>query len=1378
MNIKSENLYLETNLQTVPAKLIDNCQNLGKLERIKVNSDGNIISQSVKNRDLKTAISEDSYPLSPMQQGMLFHHLVAQSGVDIEQMVCLVPEQLEVSAFTQAWQKVVARHPILRTSFDWETQDEPLQCVHQQMTIPLIEQDWRDLSQLEQSTQLQAYLQSDRVVGFQLNIAPLMRLALFRLQESTYQLVWTFHHAILDGRSMSVILTEVFAFYDAILQGEDLQLTGIRPYRDHIQWLQQQDWSTSQSFWQQLLHGFNTPTPLLVDPIPSQKDGFGTQEIRLSKHSTAILQALAQENQLTLNTLVQGAWALLLSRYSRENDVVFGATRACRHSSVAGAESMVGLLINTVPVRVNVSGSKALLTWLKELRSQWVAMRDYEHTPLVNIQSWSDVPKGTSLFNSLVVFENTDLNTVIQSQGDRYKNLHLQLEEQTNFPLTLIGCGSSELSLKLKYDQHSFNDAKIARMLGHLETLLSSMATNPTQCLGELPLLTVQEQMQLWEWNQTQADFSQQKCIHHLFEEQVLRTPDAVAVVFEKEQLTYYELNIRANQLAHHIKKLGVKPGVLVAVYLERSLEMIPAVLGILKAGGTYVPLEPSFPASRIELLLSSLQINCVVTQNSLLPKIQELAPQLNALQHLICLDRAVEIPGQVWSRDSLDLLGRENLPPSATEDDIAYVIFTSGSTGTPKGVVVRHQPVINLIEWVNKTFDVNADDRVLFITSLCFDLSVYDIFGLLAVGGSIRVVSSVDVRDPAALFKILCTEPITFWDSAPPALQQLATLFTKGFESSSQSQLRLVFMSGDWIPVTLPDVLKNTFPGVKVISLGGATEATVWSNYYPIAKVEPEWKSIPYGKPIQNAEYYILDSYLNPCPIGVTGELYIGGVCLASGYLHAEELTAQKFIPNPFSDNPAARLYKTGDLARYFSDGNIEFLGRIDHQVKVRGFRIELGEIESVLAQHQSVADTVILVQDDNLGHKRLVAYVVLSSECATSELRRFLQARLPEYMVPSVFIAIDQIPLTVNGKVDRRALKAPDSARPDLEKAFVAPRNTIELQLAEIWQQVLGIQPIGITDNFFDLGGQSLHAVRLQTQIQKKLGINLPLASFFQNPTIEKSALIIRTQSTSPQSTIVPLQPSGVNQPLFFINSITYAKRLISYLGSEQPFYGLSIFGLPDMDNQQLSELRIENIATQFIQDMRQIQPHGPYLLSAYCRDAYIAFEMAQQLQAQGEQVAMLALIDVIWEPHPLNLQFYLHNLRQFGFGYLWDKIKNRLETVHEGIGFGIKNLIGSFYSRMGSKLPRSSQDIKVLKAYEQAASNYVPQAYSGQVNLFLSSEWLLINSDKLASVVTGEFKTQIIPGTHSNLFKEPQLGFLGKLLRDCINTLFINQ
>lgn len=1348
---------------------------------------------------MKATNIEYSYQLSPMQQGMLFNSLYAQqSGVDIEQVICLLDE-LDVLAFQKAWQKVVARHPVLRTSFDWVDNCEPLQCVHQQVSIPVEQQDWCGLSDEEQSQKLSFFLERDRTLGFNLSIPPLMRLALFRVKESTYQFVWTFHHAILDGRSLTTILKEVFTIYDAWSRGEDAQLPQSRAFRDHIEWLQQQDWSKSENYFRQLLKGFTAPTPLLVSTPDSNNDGFGQQEIRLSKKITSMLQSLAQDNQLTLNTFIQGAWAMLLSRYSGESDVVFGSTRACRYSSVADAQSMVGLLINTLPVRVTVTSTQPFLPWLKELRSNWVALRDYEHTPLVNIQGWSDIERGTSLFNSILMFENQELNSALDSLGNKWKNLNFSLEEQTNFPLTLLAYGSQELLLKLKYARSSFDDAKITRMLGHLETLLSSMAVEPWQCLGELPLLTASERYQmLTSWNSTEANYQKQLCIHQLFEAQVELTPDALAVVFGNEQLTYWELNSKANQLAHHLKQLGVKPGVLVGVYLERSLEMIPAVLGILKAGGAYVPLEPSFPSSRIQLLLSSLEINCLVTQTGLLHSIHSMESQLPALQNLICIDtqhaKSVELHNhqKVWDYTDLQQLKSENLPLSGTSDDIAYVIFTSGSTGTPKGVVVRHEPVINLIEWVNKTFNVNSDDRVLFITSLCFDLSVYDIFGLLAAGGSIRVVSNHDVRDPEALLNILCNEPITFWDSAPPALQQLSSLFS----TVQNSQLRLVFMSGDWIPVTLPDQLKTTFPGVEVISLGGATEATVWSNYYPIGKVEPHWTSIPYGKPIQNAKYYILDAYLNPCPIGVTGELHIGGECLASGYLNQPALTAQKFIPDPFNPNPddskLNRLYKTGDLARYLPDGNIEFLGRIDHQVKIRGFRIELGEIESVLTQHEIVQETVVLAREDEPGNKRLVAYVVIK-DCATQSdrqtaiaLRSFLREKLPEYMLPSAFVVIDNIPLTPNGKVDRRALPIPHQARLDLERTFATPNNAVEVELSKIWEQVLGIASIGIRDNFFDLGGHSLLAVKLFTQIEKRFAKKLPLATLFKAPTIEQLAQIINQEAETSWSSLVTIQLGNSNKkPLFFIhalggNIIGY-QTLVRHLGSDLPIYGLQAQGL---DGKQPPHTKVEEMAAHYIQEIRTVQPNGSYNLAGFSSGGIVAYEIAQQLVAQGEKVELLAMFDTyapkLYIDNPTlwrTLSVYLRSLLQLPLRSKWNYILAKVDWF-QSILTGKPSSKFDLWNEQSFSEDSNPHNMVLIEALKRATmADYSPQAYSGKINLFTTKEilrWCEYKPYRGWDELTQQgVEIHAIPGTHLGMLGEPNVQVLAQKLKVCLES-----
>jgi amino acid adenylation domain-containing protein/non-ribosomal peptide synthase protein (TIGR01720 family)/FkbM family methyltransferase len=941
---------------------------------------------------------EDIYPLSPMQQGMLFHRLYAtRTDVYFHQAEFTLRGTLDVAAFEKAWQRVVSRHPILRSAFIWERGQEPFQVVRQRVKLPLEQQDWRDLSRGEQQAELEAFLRADRERGIELFKAPLMRLTLIQLADDVSHLIWSHHHMLLDGWSVALVLKEIFTFYEALSRGEDLQLERPRPYGDYIAWLQSQDLKQAEDFWSETLKGFHAPIKLGVERAStdahSQEQGYSDLSIGLTDEEAATLYAFAQQQKLTVNTLVQGAWAVLLTRYSGEEDVVFGAATSGRPVELSGVESMIGNFINTLPARVRVPAQAQTLDWLRQLQKRQVEARQFEYSPLVQIQRWSEIPRGEALFETIVIFENYPVDASLSESRGGLEIANPRVDDRTNYPLSLVISVGTRFSLRFIYDRVRYDADTIRRMLGHLKTILLSMIEHPAQRLSYLPMLTEPERRQmLSEWNETSTRYEQHRCLHELFEVQVEQSPGAVAVVSEEEQLTYGELNEQANQLAHLLKAAGVGRGTLVAVLMHRSSRMIPALLGILKAGGAYVPIEPAYPKNRIEWILASLKIECLITQSPLLPTVGEL--QLPALQHVVCLDvpsaagadgATAELAAhkKIWTPAEMQQFSTENLRAQATHADLAYIIFTSGSTGTPKGVIVQHQPVINLIDWVNRTFDINSSDRVLFITSLCFDLSVYDIFGLLAAGGSIRVVSEPDVRDPERLLQMLTREPITFWDSAPAALQQLVPFFPST-RFPHGNKLRLVFMSGDWVPVTLPELLMRTFPNVEVIALGGATEATVWSNFYPVSEVDPSWPSIPYGKPIQNSRYHIADAHLNPCPIGVAGDLYIGGECLSTGYIDEPVLTAEKFIPDLFAQTPGDRLYKTGDRARYLASGDIEFLGRVDNQVKIRGFRIELGEIEAALSQHPAVHAAVVVAREDVPREKHLVAYLVPDEEHA----------------------------------------------------------------------------------------------------------------------------------------------------------------------------------------------------------------------------------------------------------------------------------------------------------------------------------------------------------------------------------------------------------
>ena len=1335
-----------------------------------------------------------TYPLAPMQQGMLFHSLYAeQPGVDIEQMICTLHEPLNLSHFGQAWQRVVERHTILRTSFHWAGLAQPEQRVQEQASLPLIQEDWRDLSAEVQHNRLQAYLQHDRQQGFDLSQAPLMRLRMFQLADAKYQLVWSFHHILLDGRSFSILLKEVFDFYQAFCSNEDLQLASPLPYQTYIEWLQQQNWSHSEAYWQQLLDGFTVPTSLPLQPSEPVESVPGHDEvsIRLSKATTASLQAIATQHNFTLNTIVQGAWALLLSHHSSTKDIVFGATRACRHSTVEGAESMVGLFINTLPVRVQVAPETSLISWLQDLRTQHITVRPYEQTPLAQVQRWSAVPPGASLFDSLVVCENRPLDEVLQAQGEDWQQREFQLLEQPSYPLILAGYLGAEITLRIAYDRQKFDAATITRIQGHLNALLESITANPAQQLGDISLLTAEEQHQiLVDWNATEVEYPKHLRLHDLFEAQVSRTPDSIAVVFDGKSLTYAELNQRANQLAHSLQKLGIQPEIPVGICIERSLEMIVGLMAIVKAGGAYVPLDPNYPADRLAHIQADSQLAAVLTQQKFL----SLIPNLEV--PIICLDTD-------WQAIAAESL--ENPISPVTAEQLAYIIYTSGSTGKPKGVLIEHQGAVNTILDINRRFNVVAGDRVLAVCSLNFDLSVYDVFGLLAVGGTVIVPKPAIAPDLNEWIDLMGQHQVTVWNSAPPVMQMFAGhLVDNG--CALPASLKLVMLSGDWIPVTLPSLIRDLKAGsepTKIISLGGATEASIWSIFYPIEAIDSTWKSIPYGKPLANQQFYVLNDRLRPVAVSEVGELYIGGDGVARGYLNRPELNETKFISNPFSVQPGGRLYRTGDLGRYLPDGNIEFLGRIDHQVKIRGFRVEMGEIEVVLSQHPAIRETAILAQDDPTGNKRLVAYLVSDREASSSmtgsvveEVRSFLKEKLPEYMVPSAFVILEALPLTPNGKLDRKALPVPDFSNQVLavdEATFVTPRNEAEQQLALIWQEFLGVPAISMTDNFFELGGHSLLAVRLWSRVEKVFDRKLPLSTLFQAPTIAQLAAQLGQADSGEAATcpsLVTIQqghPQSTKPPLFCIHvlgrGLKFYRPMVKFLDPQQTIYGLSthIAGEAFPSNQAIA------LATHYTQQIRSIQPEGPYLLAGVSFGGLVAFEIAQQLKAQGQTVSLLALMDtrLATALKPLaKSERMVEHWNQFtdrGLGYLLEKtvqqVTGRSRRFYAAMSDHYARVAIKLCAAIGQPLHEDLQDFLYQEQNEQSTCGYLPQVYPGHITLFKAMEQNVGVSAMLdpelgwRDLAAGGLEIHEVPGTHLGMLQDPSAQVLGEALRTSI-------
>lgn len=1003
--------------------------------------------------------------------------------------------------------------------------------MHRQVTLPFVHQDWRHLSSVAQQEQIEAFLSSDHCQGFNLTVAPLMRLLLIQLTDHSYHFIWSSHHLLLDGWSVPLIFQEVLALYKTFAQGQTLFLPSPRPYRDYIVWLQQQNLSEAETFWRQTLKGFTAPTKIGENQNNQQTstDNYKEQQLRLQASTTAALQSLAQKHQLTLNTLVQGAWALLLNRYSGEADVLFGVTVSGRPAALPKAESMVGLFINTLPFRVKVDPEAFLLPWLKQVQVQQVETRQYEYSPLVEIQGWSEVNRGLPLFESILVFENYPVDISLSEPGLDLAIKNFRSIEQTNYPLTLSVIPGKELLLTIAYNEgERFAAATIERMLGHLATLLNTMVANPQQRLKELSLLTAAEKQQLLvEWNNTKSDYPQDLCIHQLFEAQVERTPDAVAVVFADQQLTYTQLNQRANQLAHYLQKLGVKPEVLVGICLPRSIEMLVGLLAILKAGGAYVPIDPAYPQQRLALMLEDAQVSVLLTQQHLLEKL----PAHQA--RVVCLDS---------DRSSIAQESQDNPINSSTANCLAYVIYTSGSTGKPKGVLGLHQGAVNRFAWMWQNYPFKQGEVCCQKTSLNFVDSVWEIFGPLLQGVRIVIIPDSVVKAPQQFIEILASNKITRLVVVPSLLRIL--LDTNTHLQQRLPQLQLWVTSGEALSHNLLQKFRQTLPESTLLNLYGSSEVSADVTCYSLSPQDAVPARVVIGRPIANTQVYVLDRNLKPVPIGVPGEVYIGGVGLARGYFNRPEMTVERFIPNIFSalhkigmeNKPprhqehqefslgfpevGTRLYKTGDFARYLVDGNLEFLGRIDNQVKIRGSRIELGEIEAALVQYSGVENAVVVAREDRPNHKQLVAYVVAQKEqvITVSELHRFLKEKLPDYMLPSAFVILETLPLLPNGKVDRHSLPAPDQTRPELETTYQPPQNDLEQTIANIWQEVLHVKEVGIYDNFFELGGQSLLLVQVHSKLQKILPQDLSLVEMFQYPTISSLAKYLSQEQNKP--------------------------------------------------------------------------------------------------------------------------------------------------------------------------------------------------------------------------------------------------------------------
>ncbi|AGC43404.1 non-ribosomal peptide synthetase [Myxococcus stipitatus DSM 14675] len=1039
---------------------------------------------------------EDLYPLSPMQQGMLFHaRLEPRAGVYFERAAWTLDTDLNAEALRLAWRETMERHPILRTSFAWEGMEEPHQLVHGEARLPWEEADWRGLSADPRKARQAQWMQEDEARGFDLERAPLMRVAVLRLGERTWRVVWSFHHLLLDGWSVGRVLNEVLARYDAKLRRETPTLEAPPLFRDYIAWLRERGTAKAETWWRQELAGFTEPTP-----VPCEQGGqarsatpvMGARKVLVPEDATERLRVFSRRHQVTLGTLVQAAWALVLGRHASSEDVLFGVTVAGRPPELGGVEQMVGLFINTVPARVRLPASKRVVDWLKELQAAQVERAPHESAPLVRVQGWSQVPRGTSLFETLLVFENYPVEQSVMQGSSALEVRDVNAQERTHYPLTLTAHADKELLLLIDFESPRLDERAVEQLLEQLATALVNLCASETRALGDVSILTEAARHRLLvDWNDTHAPLAADACVHEHFEAQARKTPDAVAVSAPGgASLTYGQLEEQSNRLAHHLRARGVGPEVLVGVYLERTPELYVALLGILKAGGAYVPLDPAYPSERVALMVSEARLSWLITQRTLEAS---LGPS-DVPRYLM--------DGEAPARERLPTVPPPRLAGSGT---LAYVVFTSGSTGTPKGVMVSHRSWANAYLGWEQGYGLRDEGcrNHLQMASFSFDVFAGDLVRALLSGGRLVLCPREWLLEPARLYALLRDEDIHCAEFVPAVARGLL----QHLEETGQRLDRMrAFVAGSdaWYVDEYHRLRGVIGDGTRLINSYGISETTIDSTWFESDGLTgAESRLVPIGRPFANVRVHVLDARHQPVPVGVVGELFIAGEGVARGYRLRPELTAERFVPDPFGA-PGSRLYRSGDRARWLPDGNLEFLGRADTQVKLRGFRVELAEIESVLGKAPSIESAVVLLRQDPGTPARLVAYVVGAGGQDVSALRDFVRARLPDYMVPALFLRMEALPLTPNGKVDRRALPVPDAGLRAVDDPLVAPRTETEAALLAIWREVLGLESLGVMDDFFAVGGHSLLATRILSRANAAFEVDLPLRALFEHTTV----------------------------------------------------------------------------------------------------------------------------------------------------------------------------------------------------------------------------------------------------------------------------------
>jgi len=1260
---------------------------------------------------------------------------------------------LDYDAVEHGLNEIVSRHEVLRTKVTGE-RGEAVARVTTGRKLWLKRIDLRGERLGVGDARVRELLMAEARRPFDLANDLLIRATLLRLREAEHVLLLTLHHIASDAWSRGILLRELAELYAARIKARRPVLPNLpvcytdcaRRQRESIEG---EVLARELRYWRTQLEG---APPLLELPVakprPPRQSYRGRREVFLLDGALRErLASLAKAEGCTLFMGLLAVFNVLLHRYTGQPDILVGTPIANRDDEQI--ERLIGLFVNTLVLRVDVSGDLSFRELLARVRQ--VAIEAYSHRELPFEKLVSELSPERSLSHSpiiqvMLVFYGSPAGE-LEFPGIEAQELPIH-NATAKFDLTMgLSDDGDQLSGYLEYNDDLFEQETIRRLIAHFRTLLAAAVSAPERKISRLNMLTGEERERLLVgWQQTRRDYPA-ACIHELFEAQARRTPDAMAAWCAGHRWSYRDLDRRANLVADAVREYGGGPGTLVAVCVERSLDMLAAVVGVLKSGGAYLPLDPSYPRRRLAYLLKDSGAPLVLTERSVEKRLPEHGARVLTMERIV----AGEVP----------LAGKapERKPAPG---DLAYVIYTSGSTGAPKGVCVEHRNTVALLHWAREVFSADELSGVLASTSLCFDLSVFELFVPLSWGGAVILV-----QDVTQLTGLAGNGLVSLINTVPSVMAKLLEV------NAVPPGVRVINLAGEPLSPALVREIHERTPVRRVLDLYGPTEDTTYSTWAQRTPGGPA----TIGRPIHNTRAYILDAHLQPVPVGVPGELCLAGAGVARGYLNRPELTAARFIPDPFVAAAGERLYRTGDLARFRPDGCIEFLGRRDRQVKLRGLRIELGEVEAALVEHPAVAQAVVLAREDEPGVKRLVAYVVAGAGAAPveRELSLFIRETLPAYMAPARIVFLDALPLTPNGKLDREALPAPASKRLERGEGRVTPRDPLEIDLAKIWKKTLGIRAVGVTDDFFELGGNSLLALSLVARLNEAFGRTLPLATLFEAPTIRRLAMILRRKGWKPSwAALVPMQPAGGKPALFCVHAargnVLFYAGLARHLGTDQPVYGLQARG---MDSSRAPDARVEDMAAAYIEEIKEVQPEGPYLLGGFYSGAYVALEMAHQLQQRGDRVELLVSFntDGTWktvETIAAGFGYHWRNLKKLGIRARASYVVSRLRYRVRRVGNTTLLLFSQACRTLGGTAPRSLIPLQIEEANRHAVEIYEPRAFDGTLVYFQGRDDSFRDPRPFWGRLVGDIVAEVVPGGGATIFEEPNARVLAERLR----------